>query len=47
MKLAVKIQYLRKENGYSQEELAEICGVSRQSVTKWESDIALPEIEKY
>lgn len=46
MKLAVKIQYLRKENGYSQEELAEICGVSRQSVTKWESDIALPEIEK-
>ena len=46
MKLSDKIQYLRKENGYSQEELAEICGVSRQSISKWEADIALPEIEK-
>lgn len=46
MKLSEKILYLRKENGYSQEELAEICCVSRQAVTKWESDIALPEIEK-
>ncbi len=46
MKLSDKIQHLRKEKHLSQEELAEICGVSRQSVSKWEADIALPEIEK-
>lgn len=46
MKLSEKIQLLRKDMGYSQEQLAEICGVSRQSVSKWEADIALPEIEK-
>ncbi len=46
MKLAEKIQILRKEKGYSQEQLAELCQVSRQSVSKWEADIALPEIEK-
>ncbi len=46
MKLSDKIQYLRKEKGLSQEELAEICGVSRQSISKWEADIALPETEK-
>lgn len=46
MKLADKIQTLRKANGYSQEDLASICGVSRQSISKWEADIALPEIEK-
>ncbi len=46
MKLSEKIQYLRKEKGYTQEELAELCSVSRQSITKWESDISLPEIEK-
>ena len=46
MKLSEKIQLLRKDIGYSQEQLAEICGVSRQSVSKWEADIALPEIEK-
>lgn len=46
MKLSEKIQYLRKEKGYTQEHLAELCSVSRQSITKWECDIALPEIEK-
>ena len=46
MKLSDKIQTLRKAKGYSQEELAAICGVSRQSISKWEADIALPEIEK-
>ena len=30
----------------TQERLAEICGVSRQSISKWEADIALPETEK-
>ena len=46
MKLSEKIQYLRKENGYTQEQLAELCSVSRQSITKWESDISLPELDK-
>ena len=46
MKLSEKIQLLRKENGYSQEELAELCGVSRQAISKWEADVALPETDK-
>lgn len=46
MKLSEKIIELRKANGMTQEELAEICKVSRQSISKWEADIALPETEK-
>lgn len=46
MILAEKIQYLRKEHGFTQEQLAEQCNVSRQAITKWESDIAIPETEK-
>ncbi len=37
MILADKIMRLRKQNGWSQEELAEKMGISRQSVSKWES----------
>ncbi|MCM1173646.1 MAG: helix-turn-helix domain-containing protein [Blautia sp.] len=46
MKLSEKIIELRKANGMTQEELAAICNVSRQSISKWEADIALPETEK-
>lgn len=46
MKLSEKIIELRKASGMTQEELAAICNVSRQSISKWEADIALPEIEK-
>ena len=46
MKLPDKIIELRKANGMTQEELASICKVSRQSISKWEADIALPEMEK-
>ena len=46
MKLAEKIMELRKANAMTQEELASICNVSRQSISKWEADIALPETEK-
>jgi transcriptional regulator with XRE-family HTH domain len=46
MKLSEKIQYLRNKNGMSQEALAEKCHVSRQSISKWEMDISLPETEK-
>lgn len=46
VKLSEKIIEMRKANGMTQEELAEICKVSRQSISKWEADIALPEMEK-
>lgn len=46
MKLSEKITELRKANGMTQEVLAAICNVSRQSVSKWEADIALPETDK-
>lgn len=46
MKLSDKIQFLRKNYGYSQEQLAELCNVSRQSISKWEMDISLPELDK-
>ena len=45
MKLSEKIIELRKTNRMTQEELASICNVSRQSISKWEADIALPETE--
>lgn len=37
---------LRKENNFTQEQLASILGVSRQAISKWESDVAYPETEK-
>ncbi len=46
MRLCQKIQKLRKDAGMSQETLAEKCGVSRQAISKWEADIALPDTEK-
>ena len=46
MNLSEKIQSLRKEKNLSQEELGEKLDVSRQSVSKWESGLAMPEIEK-
>ena len=46
MTLGDKLTKLRRENNYTQEQLASILGVSRQSVSKWESDAAYPETEK-
>ena len=46
MTLGEKLSKLRKEYNYTQEQLADILRVSRQSVSKWESDIAYPETEK-
>lgn len=40
------IYNLRKKNKMSQEEFAELFGVSRQSVQKWENDISFPEVAK-
>lgn len=46
MKFGDKLIVLRKNNGLSQEELAEKLGVSRQSVSKWESNNTYPETDK-
>ena len=46
MTIGQKIVMLRNSVGISQEELSEILGVSRQSVSKWEMDQALPQIDK-
>ena len=46
MNIADRIQHLRKSKGISQEELADKVGVSRQAVSKWESEQSTPDIEK-
>ena len=44
MVIAEMIYKLRIQAGLSQEKLAEMCGVSRQAVQKWETGSALPEL---
>lgn len=46
MTLGENIVRLRKEKGLSQEDLASALAVSRQSVSKWETDASVPELEK-
>ncbi len=46
MNFANNIKAIRKENNLSQEQLAEKLGVSRQSVSKWESGQSYPEMDK-
>lgn len=46
MKLADKIIQLRKQSGWSQEDLAEKMNVSRQSVSKWEGALSIPDLNK-
>lgn len=46
MTLADRIQSLRKAKGISQEELAEKIGVSRQAISKWESEQSNPDLSK-
>ena len=46
MSIGQRIAQKRKELGLSQEALGERLGVSRQAIYKWESDGALPEVEK-
>lgn len=46
MEFAEKMQKLRKQGGMSQENLAEVIGVSRQAVSKWESGQSYPEMDK-
>ena len=46
MTLGEKITGLRKKRGLSQEELAITLGVSRQAVSKWETEEAKPDTDK-
>lgn len=46
MILADKIIALRKQKGWSQEQLAEQLDISRQSVSKWESGNSIPYLDK-
>lgn len=40
MDLAERLQELRKTAGYSQEQVAELLGLSRQAISKWESGVS-------
>lgn len=44
MELKDKLQLLRKQNGYSQEQLADKLGIARQTISKWENGQAVPEL---
>lgn len=46
MSLGKNIQYLRKQKKITQEQLAEIMSVSRQTVSRWEADEIVPELSK-
>ncbi len=46
MTIADRIQQMRKQNGLSQEQLAERLDVSRQAVSKWESGQSIPDVDK-
>ena len=45
MTFAEKLKSIRKQAGMSQEQLAEKLGVSRQAVTKWETDAGIPDMD--
>lgn len=46
MGIGIRIQQLRINSGLTQEQLAEKLSVSRQSISKWEMEQSLPEIDK-
>lgn len=46
MTLGQRLTELRKKHGLSQDALAEALGVSRQSVSKWETDASVPDLDK-
>ena len=45
MTFGEKLQYLRKEQNWTQEQLADQIGISRQSLSKWELGAATPDTE--
>ena len=45
-KFSENLKKIRKEHNLSQEQLADELGVSRQAISKWESSVAYPEMDK-
>ena len=45
MDMAERLQALRKKANYSQEQVSDMLGISRQAISKWESGQGKPEIE--
>ena len=45
-KFSENLKKIRKDNNLSQEQLADELGVSRQAISKWESSVAYPEMDK-
>ena len=43
--IGTRIQMLRKQNGMSQQNLADKLSISRQTISKWESDQSLPDLD--
>ena len=46
MNLGNNLYHARKKKGLSQEDVAEKIGVSRQTISKWETDETLPDIRQ-
>ena len=46
MTLGARLTALRKYRGMSQDALAEALGISRQSISKWETDASIPDLDK-
>ena len=46
MNLGKNVQHLRKQKKITQEQLAEMMSVSRQTISKWEADEVIPELNK-
>lgn len=46
MTIGERIAQIRKERGLSQEAFGESLGVTRQSISKWESDSSIPDVDK-
>lgn len=46
MSIGKNIQYLRKQKKLTQEQLAEVMSVSRQTISRWEADEIVPELNK-
>ena len=44
MSIGKNIAYFRKKRGFTQSELGEMLGVSNQAVSKWESEMTMPDI---
>ena len=39
------LQFLRKSNNYTQDDLAKELGISRQAISKWETGMTIPDLE--